>query len=48
MWSELGVGTENPRGSGQGRMWEIEEKETRKFIGFFSLILDRKNKPRLI
>lgn len=35
MWSELGVGTENPRGSGQGRMWEIEETETRKFMFFF-------------
>ena len=48
MWSELGVGTENPRGTGQGRKWEIEEKEKRKFIVFFFLILDRKNKPRLI
>ena len=32
---ELGVGTENPRGTGQGRMWEIEEKEKRRFISFF-------------
>ena len=47
MWSELGVGTEKPRVTGQGRMWEKEEKEKRKFIVFF-LILDRKNKPRLI
>ena len=52
MWSELGVGTENPRGTGQGRMWEIEEKrreEKRQFlVVVFFLILDRKNKPRLI
>ena len=44
MWSELGVGTENPRGTGQGRMWEIEEKK-RKFIVFFSFFMTGKTNP---
>ena len=47
MWSELGVGTENPRGTGQGRMWEIEEKEKRQFlVVVFSLFLTGKTNLR--